>query len=262
MFQIKRLPLTLLMLIGAPLVLADNQPNQGTEAVQDMSDPLAVYTQVGMGYTDKGLNLKLGQTFDTGSDTTMGMHVLELKGGYGDALGMRDYADDSIDSLRLRRFGVDLTNGRGSQVDFNYDFDTEAGSLSYSFIQAIPAIGPLQLYPLAGVGAAFANNALGDNGEVVSGYSVPGTFAVVGTYGKLTLTDNIWLNYNPMYMTTLSGSDIYKDHAFANSDSVLTHEFAASYQINPKLNVRYFAQWNEEISYRDGSHIIEFNYQL
>lgn len=262
MFQTQRLPLSLLMLTASPFVFADNHNNQGTEAVQDMSDPLAVYTQVGMGYTDKGLNLKLGQTFDTGSDTTMGMHVLELKGGYGDALGARDYADDSIDSLRLRRFGVDLTNGRGSQVDFNYDFDSEAGSLSYSFIQAIPALGPLQLYPLAGVGAAFANNALGDNGETISGYTVPGTFAVVGAYGKLTLTDNIWLNYNPMYMSTLSGSDTYKEHAFADNDSILAHEFAASYQINPRLNVRYFAQWNEELSYRDGSHIVEFNYQL
>lgn len=250
------------MLTVSPLVLADNHNNQGTEAVQDMSDPLAVYTQVGMGYTDKGLNLKLGQTFDTGSDTTMGMHVLELKGGLGEALGTRDYADDSIDSLRLRRFGVDLTNGRGSQVDFNYDFDSEAGSLSYSFIQALPALGPLQLYPLAGVGAAFANNAIGDNGEAISGYSVPGTFALIGTYGKLNLTDDIWLNYNPMYMSTLSGSETYKNHAFAGNDSILAHEFAASYQINPRLNLRYFAQWNENLSYRDGSHIVEFNYQL
>ena len=262
MLQTRRLPLPFLMLIASPLVLAENQPNQGTEAVQDMSDPLAVYTQVGMGYTDKGLNLKLGQTFDTGSDTTLGMHVLELKGGYGDALGMRDYADDSLDSIRLRRFGVDLTNGRGSQIDFNYNFDTEVGSLSYSLIQAAPAIGPLQLYPLAGIGAAFANNALDDNGEVISGYTVPGTFAVVGTYGKLTLSDDIWLNYNPMYMATLSGSDNYKNYAFADDNNVLMHEFAATYQINPRFNVRYFAQWNEAISYRDGSHIVEFNYQL
>ena len=36
--------------------------------VQDMSDPLAVYTQVGGGLTDKGANFKFGQTYDTGSD--------------------------------------------------------------------------------------------------------------------------------------------------------------------------------------------------
>lgn len=51
--------------------------------VQDMSDPLAVYTQAGFGYTDKGLNLKIGQTYDTGSDTTMGMNVLEVKASPG-----------------------------------------------------------------------------------------------------------------------------------------------------------------------------------
>ncbi len=54
--------------------------------VQDMSDPLAVYTQAGLGYTDKGLNLKIGQTYDTGSDTTMGMNVVEVKGFAGDAV--------------------------------------------------------------------------------------------------------------------------------------------------------------------------------
>ncbi len=235
---------------------------QTNSDVEDMSDPLSVYTQVGAGYTDKGLNLKMGQTFDTGKDTTMGMHVLELKGALGDSLGFRNYATDSIDSVRLRRFGVDLTNGRGSQIDFNYSFAAETGSLSYSFIQALPAMGRLQLYPLAGVGAAFANNAMGDDGTPVSGYSVPGTFAVVGSYSKFTISDKVWLNYNPMYMQTLSGSDNYKNHAYLGHDSMLAHEFAASYQINPRLNVRYFAQWNQRVSFKDGTHIIEFNYQL
>jgi len=50
--------------------------------VQDMSDPLAVYTQVGAGYTDKGINLKVGQAYDTGSDLTAGMNVIEVKGGW------------------------------------------------------------------------------------------------------------------------------------------------------------------------------------
>lgn len=36
-----------------------------TQDVQDMSDPLSVYTQAGLGYTDKGLNLKIGQAYDT-----------------------------------------------------------------------------------------------------------------------------------------------------------------------------------------------------
>ncbi|WP_198589565.1 hypothetical protein [Shewanella sp. 10N.286.51.B7] len=48
--------------------------------VQDMSDPLAVYTQVGGGITDAGLNLKLGQTYDTNNPETMGMNIIEGKG--------------------------------------------------------------------------------------------------------------------------------------------------------------------------------------
>lgn len=233
-----------------------------TEEVQDMSDPLAVYTQLGAGITDRGLNLKVGQTYDTGSDITMGMNVLEIKGAMGDTLGFRDYATDSIDSLRFRNFGVDLTNGRGRQVDINYDFDSEMGSASYSFIQALPALGPLQLYPLAGVGASFGNNVVGDNGEVISGYSIPGTFGLVGAYTKITVTDKIWLNYNPMWMSTLSGSDTYKDEGFAGDSSILAHEVAASYQFTPRFNVRYFANWNEHVNFKDGEHRIEFNYQL
>ncbi|MGR5063680.1 hypothetical protein [Photobacterium sp. DNB22_13_2] len=230
------------------------------DEIQDMSDPLAVFTQVGAGYTDKGLNLKFGQTYDTGSPTTAGMNVLELKGAMGDTLGWRDSANDSIDSIRFRNFGVDLTNGRGRQVDVNYDFNTEAGSVSYSFIQALPAFGPVQFFPLGGVGAAFGNNSVFTE---TSGYSVPGTFAVVGTYGKFTINDNIWLNYNPMWMTTLSGSDPYKNNAYGEGNSnILAHEFAASYQFNPRFNVRYFANWTEYTDLKDGDHRIEFNYQI
>ncbi|PSW17646.1 hypothetical protein C9I98_19210 [Photobacterium sanctipauli] len=231
--------------------------------IQDMSDPLAVFTQVGAGYTDKGLNIKLGQTYDTGNPTTAGMNVLELKGAMGDTLGWRDEANDSIDSIRFRNFGVDLTNGRGNQIDVNYDFNTEAGSISYSFIQALPAFGPIQLFPLGGVGAAFGNNVTGDDGETISGYSMPGTFAVIGTYGKFTINDKIWLNYNPMWMTTLSGSDSYKNNAYGeNNANILAHEFAASYQFNPRFNVRYFANWTEYTDFKDGDHRIEFNYQI
>ncbi|SEG44232.1 hypothetical protein [Vibrio hangzhouensis] len=230
--------------------------------VQDMSDPLAVYTQLGGGITDRGLNFKMGQTFDTGSETTMGMNVLEIKGALGETLGFRDDANDSVDSMRFRRFQADMTNGRGMQIDANYDFNAEAGSLSYSFIQALPKFGPVQFYPLAGVGVAFANNALGDNGEVISGYSVPGTFGLVGTYTKIEITDKIWLNYNPMWMTTLSGSTLYTEAGFNGESSVLAHEVAASYQFTPRFNVRYFANWTEYSQFKDGEHRIEFNYQI
>ena len=245
------------------LVLASASPSVFAETeIQDMSDPLAVYTQLGAGYTDRGINFKLGQTFDTGNDATMGMNVFEVKGALGEALGFRDYANDSIDSVRFRRFEADLTNGRGMQIDMNYDFNNEVGSASYSFIQALPKFGPVQFYPLAGLGVSFANNAMGDNGEVVSGYSVPGTFGVVGTYTKIDVTDKIWLNYNPMWMTTLSGSDVYKEGGFAGESSVFAHEVAASYQFTPRFNVRYFANWTEYNSFKDGEHRIEFNYQI
>ncbi|GAL20145.1 hypothetical protein JCM19235_4345 [Vibrio maritimus] len=232
------------------------------DEVQDMSDPLAVYTQLGAGITDRGLNFKMGQTFDTGSDTTMGMNVFEIKGAMGETLGFRDSANDSVDSLRFRRLQADMTNGRGSQFDANYDFNNEAGSFSYSFIQALPKFGPVQFYPLAGLGVAFGNNVEGDNGEVISGYSVPGTFGLVGTYTKIEITDKIWLNYNPMWMTTLSGSKAYTEHGFQGESSVLTHEVAASYQFTPRFNVRYFANWTEHGNFKDGEHRIEFNYQI
>lgn len=243
------------------------------DSVQDMSDPLAVYTQAGAGYSDKGLNLKFGQTYDTGSDTTMGMNVLEVKGIAGDAIGFRDNdkskfgsVDDSIDSVRFRNFTVDLTNGRGAQVDLNYNFDTNQGSASYSFIQALPKFGPVNLYPLAGAGIAagepLTDKSRSDADELHDRYDMHGTFYVAGMYAKIEITDKIWLNYNPMYMGTISGSDTYKNGAFYGDDSIMTHEFAASYQINPRLNVRYFANWNEEVDFEDGDHRIEFNYQF
>ncbi|GAL35540.1 hypothetical protein JCM19240_387 [Vibrio maritimus] len=106
---------------------------------QDMSDPLAVYSQAGMGATNKGLNLKLGQAYDTNNDETMAMHVLEVKGFAADLLGLK--GDDSVDSLRYRHFNVNTTNGLGGQVDINWDFDNQLGSASYSVIQALPRWG-------------------------------------------------------------------------------------------------------------------------
>jgi len=240
------------------------------EEIQDMSDPLAVYTQAGAGYTDKGLNIKIGQAYDTGFNTTMAMRVLEIKGFYGETLGYDDSVntDDSVDAVRFRNYELDLTNGRGGQIDVNYNFDKshladKSGDISYSLLQALPKMGRFNFYPLAGAGLAFGNNAIEDDNSIDSGFSIYGAFALVGMYGKMELTDNIWLNYNPIYLQALSGSDRYKDHAFGeNNDSVLLHEFAVSYQINPRMNVRYFANWNEYNNFSDGSHRIEINYQL
>nr|WP_261837349.1 hypothetical protein [Vibrio ishigakensis] len=237
--------------------------------VQDMSDPLAVYTQAGLGYTDKGINVKVGQTYDTGSDTSMGMNVLEIKGFAGEALGWNGRgADDSIDSIRFRNFTVDLTNGRGGQVDISWDFDSNQGSASYSFIQALPKIGMFNFYPLAGLGVAAGEELVPGTGgdldadQVRDRYNLHGSFYVAGMYSKMQLTDNFWLNYNPMYMGSISGSSTFKDFGFEGDSSVFAHEFAASYQLTPRANIRYFANWTENTDFADGDHRIEFNYQF
>ncbi|WP_394253061.1 hypothetical protein [Vibrio profundi] len=237
--------------------------------IQDMSDPLAVYTQAGFGYTDRGLNVKIGQTYDTGNDVTMGMNVFEIKGIAGDVLGWSNRNNDvSIDSIRYRNFGVDLTNGRGSQVDVNWNFDSNQGSASYSFIQALPQMGMFNFYPLAGLGIAAGEELEGtaggdlDASQVRDRYNLHGTFYVAGMYAKMQFTDKIWLNYNPMYMGTISGSSAYKEHGFQQDDSIMTHEFSLGYQIIPRANVRYYANWTENTHYADGDHRIEFNYQF
>ena len=149
-----------------------------------MSDPLAVYTQAGAGYTDKGFNIKIGQSYDTGSDTTMAMRVIEIKGFLGEAVGFddSDNTDDSVGAIRFRNFELDLTNGRGAQIDVNYNFDAshlaeKHGDISYSLLQALPKVGRFNFYPLAGAGLAFGSNVTEDDGSIDSGFSVYGAYA-------------------------------------------------------------------------------------
>lgn len=253
--------ISMLLLFSAAVAI---NVNAAEEELADMSDPLAVFTQAGFGFTNKGINLKVGQAYDTGDDTTTGMNVVEIKGIGGELFGWdgSSQRDNSVDSIRYRNFGVDLTNGRGAQFDASYDLDKESGSFTYSLLQALPAMGPITLYPLAGVGIAIANDALEDDGSIDSGYSVPGALAVVGMYSKYAINDKIWLNYNPVWSTSLSGSDLFKDYGFEGDSNVLAHEFAISYQINARSNIRYFANWTENGSYGDGDHRIEYNYQF
>ena len=250
------------MVLLSTVSYADN--NTSEEELQDMSDPMAIYTQAGIGFSNKGLNIKVGQSYDTGNPETMGMYLVEIKGIGGDVIGWDDESvtSNSVDSIRFRYGGVNTTNGRGSQLDINYDFHNEAGAITYSFIQALPPIWGIRFYPFGGLGVAFANNALQDDGTIASGYSVPGTLAVVGMYSKYNITDQIWINYNPLWAGALSGSDVYKDYGFAGDSSVFTHELALSYQITPRLNTRYYANWREKIDFSDGDHRIEFNYQF
>jgi hypothetical protein len=215
--------------------------------------------------TTRGLNLKIGKTYDTGIENLAGMNFFEMKGIAGEAIGTHkdtSSLNNSISSLRVRNFTADLKTGRGKQIDVQYDLNKEFGTASYSMVQALPKIGPFTLFPLAGMGVAYGNNVAGDYGTPVSGYSIPGTFTTVGTYSKLAITDKLWLNYNPMWMSTLSGSETYKNHGFENHSSSLMHEFVVSYQINPRFNVRYFSNWSEHTDFADGEHRVEFNYQL
>ncbi|POC26046.1 hypothetical protein CRN46_05015 [Vibrio vulnificus] len=230
---------------------------ESTGDVEDMSDPMAIYSQIGAGVSNKGLNLKIGNTYDTGSDTQLGMNIVELKGIFGEAVGWdgSSVRNDSIDSFRFRNFTVDTTTGRGAQIDININTKVDTGSASYGFIQALPEMGPFKLYPLVGLGVSIENN-----DEM--GYLIPGAYGLVGMYGKLEITDKLWLNYNPFWFSTLSGSDTYKQTGMQGSDSVVTHEFVVSYQFTPRFNLRAFANWSENINLSDGDHRLEFNYQF
>jgi len=228
------------------------------EEYQDMSDPLSVYSQAGIGATNKGLNFKFGQAYDTNNDSTMAMHVLEAKGFAADALSLN--GNDSFDSLRYRHFTVDTQNGLGSQIDINWDFNQKLGSASYSMIQALPAFGPVQLYPLAGIGVNVADvdSALlvdDEDNEIGSiGYAIPSSFGLLGVYSKIELNDQVWLNYNPMYTTQLGGLE-----TFSNLYG-WQHEIAASYQINTQSNIRAF--WNFGEALKGTDFRVEYNYQF
>ncbi len=258
------------LLIG---MIACSSLSHAEEAeLQDMSDPLAVYSTAGVGITDKGINIKLGQSYDVGKPGNGGMNILEIKGIGGEALGFRDNSkaqfkntDNSIDSVRLRNFNVDFTNMRGRQIDVNYDVATDSFNASYSLIQGAPAMGRLKFYPLAGLGVNITNEVDIDpdtGNETQQGYKIPGTFALVGMYSTLQITDNIWFNYNPMYTHSLSGSDVYTEQGFGGDSNILNHEVALSYQINPRTNIRYFSSWSDKVSFSDGDHRVEINYQF
>ena len=119
------------------------------------------------------------------------------------------------------------------------------------------------MYPLIGGGLAFGKDSFQDDGEVSSGYAINGTFLVTGMYAKYAINKKIWVNYNPLWVTTLTGSTWYKDNAYGiGNSSIFTHEVAAGYQISPRANIRYYANWHENNSYSDGIHKIEFNYQI
>ena len=243
--------------------------------LQDMSDPLAVYTQLGTGITNKGLNFKVGKTYDTHNPETAAMNIIELKGIMGENLGWtgNNQRDNSIDSFRLRNFGINLTNGHAHQLDINYNLDgntiaKQTADISYSFIQALPKLGPITFYPLAGAGVSIGEDAKETCNEtgpatcIDGGFSTMGVFGVIGMYSKLEITKKLWINYNPMWLTTIAGDVNYEDNYYGGHGVIFTHEFAISYQFTPRFNVRYYANWSNQTSFLDGDQRIEVNYQL
>ena len=153
-------------------------------------------------------------------------------------------------------------NKRATQIDVTYDRHSESGAVSYSFLQGLPKWGQFMFFPLGGLGVSFAKNALQDDGTIKSNYSIPGAYAVIGMYGKYTVNENIWINYNPFWSVGLTGTDWYMDHGFEGGSSVLTHEATLSYKLTPRSNIRYYANWSENVDISDGAHRIEYNYQF
>ncbi|OEC42915.1 hypothetical protein A9G06_04790 [Aeromonas sp. DNP9] len=257
--------------IGIAMPAIAKSPDNSA-SLQDMSDPLAVYSQWGSGISDDGLNLKFGNQYDSGSQNKRAMNIIEAKGVMGEGLGWSDHQnrDNSLDSLRLRNFTINTESGLGTQLDIIYNFDEsylaeQNASVSYSLIKALPAWGPLQLYPLAGIGANISMNQYIDSNrkQIDAGYTIPGTFYLVGMYSKLTLNEKWWLNYNPMFASTLSGSEFYKENAFGDGESAaLYHEVALSYQYSGRLNFRTFINWNNIAGIEEAAYRLEFNYQF
>ncbi len=82
-------------------------------------------------------------------------------------------------------------------------------------------------------------------------------------YSKVTITKKIWFNYNPIWQSSIAGSNGYVHNTYGiGYSSIFTHEVALSYQVAPKFNVRYFGNWSNHLDFKDGGQRIEFNYQL
>ncbi|MGL5727874.1 MAG: hypothetical protein ACRCYD_08490, partial [Plesiomonas sp.] len=108
--KLSLIALSLLMLSAHSVIAEEKSPHLATttsqQNTQDMSDPLAVYSQLGLGISDDGVNVKFGYQYNSGQPQTRAMNIIELKGILGDSLGWSDraYRDNSIDSARLRNF--------------------------------------------------------------------------------------------------------------------------------------------------------------
>ncbi len=227
--------------------------------VQDMSDPMAIYTSGGISYGTNGLNLKMMKTLDTGSKTDLSAIIVEIKD--------MDFADDgdvrhgterssAPSNLRLRKFDVDMTTGRGISYDIMHNTDKDAGMLSVGVMQALPINSFWTAYPILGAGVWYAE-------DEQNGIDVPGVTLNLTMYNKFTVTDKIWLNWNLTYAEGIFGKEEFKDDRNSASDS-LVHEFIASYQIDPRNNLRLWHNTSQDKMNEDdtGETRLEFNHQF
>lgn len=243
-------------LIG--LFLSTGLQAQDKKQAADMSDPLAVYSSIGLGVANYGMFVSYGQTYKTAEPGTGGMNLLEFKGWAGDTIGWdrNSKKDSNLDSIRFRNFQSNFNTMSGSQTDIDYNVDRDFGYATYSILKAVPKFGPFYLYPLAGVGVAIQKT-------TDEGFEFPGMIYAVGMYAKIEITKKIWLNYNPSFYKTLTGSVQFQDDAFGtDEDYQVNHEFVASYQFTPRFNIRYFAGWTDKTDFVDGSHRLQINLQL
>ncbi|WP_318513705.1 hypothetical protein [Photobacterium leiognathi] len=89
------------------------------------------------------------------------------------------------------------------------------------------------------------------------GYAIPSSYVVVGTYAKVDVTDKIWLNYNPMYISTLNNNEY-----MSNLLDGFHHEAAVSYKLNDRQTIRTFANWDHDTQFKKGDFRLEFNHQF
>jgi hypothetical protein len=208
----------------------------------DLSDPMAVYTSVGGSYGTEGANLKMGLAYDTGNDATIGMHIIEVK-------NMID--DDSDLSLRYRHFGVDLTNGRGTQIDVNHNAEEGVGTASYGIMQMLPVTSNFAIYPVLAAGIQYDINSDKAHDPNDGGLSVPGAFVSLTAYSKFTINENWWLNYNPTFLYGVAGQ--------LNGEDVLVHEFAISRKVGVDKSVRLYHNLGNNDNFKEGETRLEFN---
>ena len=225
----------------------------------DMSDPMAIYTMGGVSYGTNGINLKMMKTLDTGSATDLSALIVEVKD--------MDFVNDgeerhgkmrsaSPSNLRIRKFDVNMTNGLGLSYDIMQNLDgRKPGVAMVGAMQALPQIGFWQAFPILGAGLMY--------GEADNGINMDGVLLNFTMYNKFTVTDKIWLNWNIVYNEGIYGSEDFKNSMNSASDS-MSHEFIASYQINPRNNLRLWYNVSHDYITNDktGETRLEYNRQF